>query len=98
MLRRLICAAAAGHGFSHQRGVGRVSRTHLHAFMTTPSGMKHEWDERASAMYRLREETGHVFETLFERSADAILLFDPQAGEFVDCNPAAVELMRAGTK
>jgi PAS domain S-box-containing protein len=39
-----------------------------------------------------------MFQLLFERSADAILLFDPQAGVFVDCNPAAVELMRAGTK
>src|SRR5258708_2382841 len=34
----------------------------------------------------------------FERSVDAIWLLDPQAGVFVDCNAAAVELMRAGTK
>jgi len=27
---------------------------------------------------------------LFERSADAIWLFDPKAGVFVDCNAAAV--------
>ena len=39
-----------------------------------------------------------MFQLLFERSADAILLFDPRAGVFVDCNPAAVELLRAGTK
>jgi PAS domain S-box-containing protein len=39
-----------------------------------------------------------MFQLLFERSADAILLFDPQAGVFVDCNSAAVELMRAGTR
>ncbi len=39
-----------------------------------------------------------MFQLLFERSADAILLLDPQAGVFVDCNQAAVELMRAGTK
>ena len=39
-----------------------------------------------------------MFQLLFERSADAIWLFDPQAGVFVDCNSAAVELMRAGTK
>jgi PAS domain S-box-containing protein len=44
------------------------------------------------------EQTGPVFQTLFERSADAIWLFDPQAGVFVDCNSAAVALMRAGTK
>ena len=39
-----------------------------------------------------------MFQLLFELSADAIWLFDPQAGVFVDCNSAAVELMRAGTK
>jgi PAS domain S-box-containing protein len=39
-----------------------------------------------------------MFQLLFERSADAIWLFDPHAGVFVDCNAAAVELMRAGTK
>src|SRR5262245_19329959 len=39
-----------------------------------------------------------MFQLLFERSADAIWLFDPDAGVFVDSNQAAVELMRAGTK
>jgi PAS domain S-box-containing protein len=39
-----------------------------------------------------------MFQLLFERSADAIWLFDPAAGVFVDCNAAAVALMRAGTK
>lgn len=39
-----------------------------------------------------------MFELLFERSADPIILFDPEADVFVDCNPAAVALMRAGSK
>ena len=39
-----------------------------------------------------------MFRLLFERSADAIVLFDPKAGVFVDCNQAAVELMRSGSK
>ena len=39
-----------------------------------------------------------MFQLLFERSADAILLFDPKANVFVDCNSAAVELMRAHSK
>jgi PAS domain S-box-containing protein len=39
-----------------------------------------------------------MFRLLFERSAEAILLFDPEAGVFVDCNAAAVELMRATSK
>lgn len=39
-----------------------------------------------------------MFQLLFERSTDAILLLDPKEGVFVDCNSAAVDLMRAGTK
>ncbi len=39
-----------------------------------------------------------MFQLLFERSADAIVLFDPQAGLFLDCNTAAVQLLRAQTK
>jgi PAS domain-containing protein len=39
-----------------------------------------------------------MFQLLFERSTDAIVLFDPQAGVIVNCNAAAVDLMRAGTK
>ena len=39
-----------------------------------------------------------MFQLLFERSADAILLFDPQAWVFVDCNAAAVALLRAPSK
>src|ERR1043165_5345200 len=57
-----------------------------------------EWDESASATGRRLGQTGPVFESFFERSIDAVWLFDPQAGVFVDCNPAAVALMRAGTK
>ncbi len=39
-----------------------------------------------------------MFRQLFERSADAIFLFDPRREVFVDCNAAAVELMRATSK
>jgi PAS domain S-box-containing protein len=39
-----------------------------------------------------------MFRLLFERSADAIFLFDPGREVFVDCNQAAVELMRASSK
>src|SRR4029077_973765 len=41
---------------------------------------------------------GDMFQKLFERSADAILLFDPAREVFVDCNQAAVEMMRATNK
>jgi len=39
-----------------------------------------------------------MFELLFARSADAILLLDPVRTVFVDCNDAAVEMMRCSNK
>ena len=39
-----------------------------------------------------------MFRLLFERSGDAIILFDPKKHAIVDCNPAAVALMRASSK
>jgi PAS domain-containing protein len=39
-----------------------------------------------------------MFRLLFERSGDAIILFDPQKQALVDCNAAAVRLMRAPSK
>src|SRR5262245_20655251 len=66
--------------------------------MNHPTIAAREWDESASATGRLACQTGAVFESFFERSLDAVLLFDPQTGVFVDCNPAAVELLRAGSK
>jgi len=37
--------------------------------------------------------TEGVFESLFERSADAIWLYDPEIDMLLDCNQAAVKLM-----
>ena len=39
-----------------------------------------------------------MFERYFEQSAEAIWIFDPHAGVFLDCNEAAVGLMRANSK
>src|SRR5947207_15067861 len=64
----------------------------------TPTAAEGKLDERPSARGFSFKDTPSMFQLLFERSADAIWLFDPQAGVFVDCNAAAVELMRAGTK
>src|SRR5437667_12892920 len=55
-------------------------------------------DESPSAAESSLNDNPAMFQLLFERSADAIWLFDPQAGVFVDCNAAAVDLMQAGTK
>src|SRR4249920_959457 len=66
--------------------------------MNGPTTADRDWGQSPSAAKRSLEDTPSMFQLLFERSADAIWLFDPEAGVFVDCNPAAVELMRAGTK
>src|SRR5436190_18472432 len=55
-------------------------------------------DESPSASLPRFADNPSMFQLLFERSADAIFLFDPLAAVFVDCNPAAVALMRAGSK
>src|SRR5206468_6567635 len=68
----------------------------LHMISDSPS--VRQWDESPSATEKSLQDNPSMFQLLFERSADAIWLFDPAAGVFVDCNPAAVELMRAGTK
>ena len=57
-----------------------------------------KWTERPNAAGPSLGQGDSMFELLFQRSRDAIWLYEPQAGVFVDCNQAAVELMRAGTK
>ncbi len=59
------------------------------------------WDERTSARGPLFHHSGGVFESLFERSADPIWLFDVHADHstlLVDCNQAAVRLIGAENK
>jgi PAS domain S-box-containing protein len=57
-----------------------------------------EWDQGTSASRARMADNESMFRRLFERSADAIFLFDPGREVFVDCNRAAVEMMRATSK
>ena len=57
-----------------------------------------KWTERPNAQNTGFMDTEPMFRLLFERSADAIWLFEPAAGVFVDCNQAAVEQIRATSK
>ncbi len=41
-------------------------------------------------------ETG--FRTMFERTADALVVLDVRAGKFIDCNQAAVDMLRYADK
>ena len=65
--------------------------------MNSASSSVQQRDESPSARSSLFKDNPSMFQLLFERSADAILLLDPQVGVFVDCNQAAVELLRAGS-
>ena len=56
------------------------------------------WTERTSAPEPRLPQTEAVFDSFFERSFDAVWLFDPQEGVFVDCNQAAVNLIGAQNK
>jgi PAS domain S-box-containing protein len=57
-----------------------------------------DWDGSTSAQKSRIGQSDEVFDSLFERSADAIWLYDPETGMLVDCNKAAVELMGAEDK
>src|ERR1700744_6007901 len=56
------------------------------------------WTERTSASEPRLKQTEGVFESFFERTFDAVWLFDPQTGVFVDCNQAAIDLIGAKSK
>jgi PAS domain S-box-containing protein len=70
----------------------------IHAPMTNSPARELERGEGPSAPELLLQHSGAVFESFFERSVDAVWLLDPQAGVFVDCNQAAVELSGAENK
>src|SRR5438046_6330346 len=57
-----------------------------------------EWNESPIAANPSLAENESMFRQLFERSADAMVLSDPRREIFVDCNQAAVEMMRASSK
>src|SRR4051812_18550969 len=62
------------------------------------SSKHRQWNERCNAAATESGDTESMFRLLFERSGDAIVLFDPQEQAIIDCNPAAVTLMRAPSR
>jgi PAS domain S-box-containing protein len=57
-----------------------------------------KWDASPGALEQEFKQSEDVFQSLFERSADAIWLYDPDSGMLVDCNDAAVKLIGAEDK
>src|SRR6185503_21042134 len=66
--------------------------------MSSASSTDGQWNERCNAAGPELGDTESMFRLLFERSGDATILFDPQKQAIVDCNAAAVTLMRAPGK
>src|SRR5262245_44657031 len=63
-----------------------------------PPATNVDWSKSPSAPEAWLMDNESMFRQLFERSADAMLLSDPATELFVDCNQAAVEMMRASSK
>src|SRR4051794_19887483 len=66
--------------------------------MNNATSAMRQRDESPSAAAPSFGDTHSVFQLLFERSADAIWLYNPQKRVMVDCNQAAVELSGAENK
>jgi PAS domain S-box-containing protein len=60
----------------------------FHALMNTPNSNERQWNERSNAGENPLAETDSMFRMLFERSADAMSLFDPETMSFVESNDA----------
>src|SRR3954463_16646237 len=57
-----------------------------------------KWNQSSNAICQASGQIETMFRLLFENSADAILVVDPQRQSFVECNDAAVRLSRGGTR
>src|SRR5262245_26419779 len=66
--------------------------------MSSASPVGGQCDQRCNPAGPDSGDTESMFRLLFERSGDAIILFDPQKQALVDCNAAAVTLLRAPSK
>src|ERR1041384_2894145 len=63
------------------------------------SGLQSErkWNQRSNELAGCWADA-RTFQMFFERNLDAMLVFDPETGVFIDCNLAAVRLLEAPNK
>jgi len=66
--------------------------------MNSPIKADRKWNQRGNAPEANPRHPQPMFQLLFERSADAIFLLDTKNTVFVDCNAAAVAMMRCENK
>lgn len=57
-----------------------------------------QWNESPNASKPLVGDKSNMFRRLFEQSHDPTWLLDPSSEKFIDCNRAAVSLMRAASR
>ncbi len=63
--------------------------------MNTPNLSGRQWNERCNASGSPLDNTTPMFRLLFERSADAMPLFTPATGRFLELNDAFAWQVRA---
>jgi PAS domain S-box-containing protein len=56
------------------------------------------WSERSNAKGNLPRDSASMFHLLFERTAEAVWLFDPGTASVLDCNGSTVALMRCRSR
>jgi PAS domain S-box-containing protein len=99
--RHLGLQAASGvEAWPPPRGAHSHSAMYVqfHGDMNTADDADGKWNQRCNASGAAPGDHESMFRLLFERSTDPIWLFDPLAGVFVDCNQAAVNLMRCESR
>jgi PAS domain S-box-containing protein len=91
--------AAAVHAETDSAALAIADKLVLKFTLEMSSGLSadRKWNQRPTGHTRLGTEES-TFRAFFERSADAISVLDPAAGVFVDCNEAAVQLMRCQSR
>lgn len=90
-----ICAVSAHCGAGLINVECDVSFTPLSMSDHHPS---RKWTERSSASQSALRDNATMFRLLFEHSADAMTIQDPQSGIFLDVNDASVRLTGAPNK
>jgi PAS domain S-box-containing protein len=70
----------------------------IYTWMNTSKSTDQQWNERSNAKGTPPRDTESMFHLLFERTADAVWLFDPGTATVVDCNEAAAALMRCRSR
>ncbi|HZC58542.1 MAG TPA: PAS domain-containing sensor histidine kinase [Chthoniobacterales bacterium] len=66
--------------------------------MNSSNATSQGWSERCNAEGKLPRDTESMFHLLFERTADAVWLFDPGTASVLNCNESTVALMRCPSR